>query len=75
MDANFTQAVQALAERLFGEPTALDTTDAVLVTQILDFVNSRPALGKSDRIAISAIVQLSGFEPALARTLAAQLAE
>lgn len=60
-------------ERVFGEPTALDDADMATAALIADFIRSRPALGKSDTIALVAIGHLSETNAALARSLMAEL--
>lgn len=66
--------IERVADRVFGEAGALDSVDAILAQQILSFVNSRPALGNADTIALNAIAALSEHDPDLARSLMAELA-
>lgn len=65
--------IERVADRVFGEAEALDSVDAILVLQILSFVNSRPALGTADTVALNAIAALSEHNPDLARSLMAEL--
>ena len=48
-------------------------TDAILVTQIAEYVRSLPALGRIDKLAIQTIVMLADYNPILARQQATQL--
>jgi hypothetical protein len=60
-------------EAVFGTPEALDDADAATVMGIIDYIRSRPALGKADRVALVAIAALSEDQTDLARSLIAEL--
>jgi hypothetical protein len=61
-------------ERVFGSPSALDDIDVVTAVAIVDYIRSRPALGKADRVALVAIAFLAEDAPDKARQLIAELA-
>jgi len=51
----------------------IDAADAVTASLVISFALSRPALGKSDRLACTAILMLSQDNPDAARQLAIEL--
>jgi hypothetical protein len=61
-------------ELVFGTPEALDDTDAVTVIQIIDYIRSRPALGKADKVALAAIAMIGETNAEVARALMSELA-
>lgn len=65
--------VKRISLALFDHPDGLDNVDAVIVIAILSFVNSRPALGKSDKVAVRAIAALAEFDGEQARALISEL--
>lgn len=69
----FYSEIERVADRVFGEAGALDQTDAILAQMILEFVRSRPALGKADTVALNAVNGLSQHDPEFARSLMAEL--
>jgi hypothetical protein len=66
--------VQQVADLALGHHEALDEVDFFLVSQIVAYVRSRPALGKVDKVALAAVAALSEHDPDFARSLMAQLA-
>ena len=69
-----TREAKRVSLALFDSPDVLDDVDAILTIEILSLVNRRGSgLTHAHKIAIRAIVQLSAFEPSIARALMADL--
>jgi len=73
--AEFKAEVARIADQNLGHHEAVDGVDLMLVMQIVAYVKSRPAMGRADKVAMSAIACLSEHDPDLARSLMTQLAE
>lgn len=65
--------IAEISDRVFGSATALDEAEAVTVGLILSYVRSRPAVSKTDVVAMTAIAALSETDPDLARSLMTEL--
>lgn len=60
-------------ETVFGTSDALDEIDAVTAALIVEYIKSRPAMGRADRVALVAISLLAETEAGQARQLMAEL--
>jgi hypothetical protein len=72
---SLTPAERETIDRHFGTESALDWTDAILVTMILDYIRRSPSINRRAEITLAAIAALSEHNPTLARTLMTELTE